>query len=126
MSTDSEAASTLHEPIAETIDIDQFLRVDVRVGQVLDAERIPKSAKLLKLSVDLGEGHARQVLAGIAQYYEPEQLIQRKILVVANLAPRTMMGLQSQGMIMAASVGEDGHPVLPLVPEDVPVGSRLH
>ena len=79
------------------------LKVDLRVAQILVAERIPKADKLLRLEVDLGY-EKRQILAGIAQYYEPEKLIGRKIVIVANLAPRKMRGLESNGMLLAASL----------------------
>lgn len=86
------------------ISIDEFGKVKLRVGQVMAAERLPKSEKLLKLSVDLGEATGpRQILAGIAKHYEPENLIGRKVAVVANLKPAKLMGLQSQGMLLAAS-----------------------
>jgi methionyl-tRNA synthetase len=107
------------------ITIDDFAKVELRVGQILTAERIPKADKLLKFTIDLGEAEPRQILAGIAQYYEPEKLIGRKVIVVANLAPRKMRGLESQGMIVAASVGEDGRPVLAGFLEEVPNGAKL-
>ncbi len=107
------------------ISIEDFAKVELRVGQVLTAERIPKADKLLKFTIDLGEAAPRQILAGIAQYYEPEKLIGRKVIVVANLAPRKMRGLESQGMILAAAVGEEGRPVLAGFLEDVPNGAKL-
>lgn len=107
-----------------TIAIDDFIKVDLRVAQVLVAERIPKADKLLRLEVDLGY-EKRQILAGIAQYYEPEKLIGRKIVIVANLAPRKMRGLESNGMLLAASLPPDGSPVLAGFLEDVPLGARL-
>jgi methionyl-tRNA synthetase len=110
---------------ASHITIDDFAKVELRVGQVLTAERIPKADKLLKFTIDLGEAEPRQILAGIAQYYEPEALIGRKVIVVANLAPRKMRGLESQGMILAASVGEEGRPVLAGFLEDAPNGAKL-
>jgi methionyl-tRNA synthetase len=105
------------------ITIDDFSKVELRVAQVLVAERIPKADKLLRLEVDLGY-EKRQILAGIAQYYEPEKLIGRKIVIVANLAPRKMRGLESNGMLLAASL-PDGAPVLAGFLEDVPLGARL-
>ena len=105
------------------IAIDDFTKVDLRVAQVLVAERIPKADKLLRLEVDLGY-EKRQILAGIAQYYEPEKLIGRKIVIVANLAPRKMRGLESNGMLLAASL-PDGAPVLASFLEEVPLGARL-
>lgn len=107
------------------ITIDDFAKVELRTGQILTAERIPKADKLLKFTIDLGEAEPRQILAGIAQYYEPEKLIGRKVIVVANLAPRKLRGLESQGMILAASIGEEGRPVLAGFLEEVPNGAKL-
>ncbi|MGO9796486.1 MAG: methionine--tRNA ligase, partial [Terracidiphilus sp.] len=105
------------------ITIDDFARVELRVAQILVAERVPKADKLLRLEVDLGT-EKRQILAGIAEYYEPEKLIGRKIVIVSNLAPRKMRGLESNGMLLAASL-EGGAPVLAGFLEDVPLGARL-
>jgi methionyl-tRNA synthetase len=116
-------AEEAHAGIAQ-IGIEDFAKVELRVAQILVAERIPKADKLLRLEVDLGY-EKRQILAGIAQYYEPEKLIGRKVVIVANLAPRKMRGLESNGMIVAASVGDQGAPVLAGFLEDVPVGARL-
>jgi len=91
----------------------------------LSAERIPKADKLLLLKIDIGEEQPRQVLAGIAEYYEPEKLIDRKVVVVANLKPRKLRGYESQGMVVAASFGEEGQPVIATFTEDVPNGARL-
>ena len=118
-------ASDTAENITNLIDIDDFAKVDLRVGQVLSAERLPKSDKLLLLKIDLGEAEPRQVLAGIAQYYEPEKLTGRKVVIVANLKPRKLRGYESQGMVVAASYGEEGRPVLATFTEDVPNGARL-
>ncbi len=107
------------------IDITDFTKVELRVGEVLTAERIPKADKLLLLSVDIGEEKPRQILAGIALHYEPDKLVGRKIAVVSNLKPRKMRGYESQGMLLAASVGEEGKPVLATFTEDVPNGARL-
>ena len=111
--------------VTSFIEIDDFAKVDLRVGQVLSAERVPKADKLLLLKVDLGEEQPRQVLAGIAQYYEPEKLIGRKVVIVANLKPRKLRGFESQGMVVAASYGEEGRPVIATFTEDVPNGARL-
>ncbi len=107
------------------IDITDFTKIDLRVGEVKTAERIPKADKLLLITVDIGEEKPRQILAGIAQHYEPEKLIGRKIVVVANLKPRKLRGYESQGMLLAASVGEEGKPVIATFAEDVPNGARL-
>jgi methionyl-tRNA synthetase len=117
-------AAPAESPAApQYIGIDDFAKVELRVAQVLVAERIPKADKLLRLEVDLGF-EKRQILAGIAQYYEPEELIGRKIVIVANLAPRKMRGLESNGMLLAASL-PDGAPVLAGFLEEVPIGARL-
>jgi methionyl-tRNA synthetase len=123
------AAVTAEQPSAapelpQHITIDDFVKVDLRVAQILVAERVPKADKLLRLEVDLGY-EKRQILAGIAQYYEPEKLIGRKIVIVANLTPRKMRGLESNGMLLAASLPPDGAPVLAGFLEDVPLGARL-
>ena len=105
------------------ISIDDFAKVELRVAQVKVAERVPKADKLLRLEVDLGT-ETRQILAGIAESYAPESLIGRKVVIVANLAPRKLRGLESNGMIVAASV-EGGKAVLAGFLEDIPVGARL-
>jgi methionyl-tRNA synthetase len=107
----------------EKISIDDFAKIELRVGVVKVAERVPKADKLLRLEVDIGT-ETRQVLAGIAEAYAPETLIGRKVVIVANLAPRKLRGMESNGMIVAASL-EDGKPVLAGFLEDVPVGARL-
>ena len=118
------AAAPLAAPqTPEHITIDDFVKVDLRVAQILVAERVPKADKLLRLEVDLGY-EKRQILAGIAEHYEPEKLIGRKIVIVANLAPRKMRGLESNGMLLAASL-EGGAPVLAGFLEEVPLGARL-
>lgn len=106
------------------IGIDDFAKVDLRVAQVISAERVSGADKLLKLIVDLGS-ETRQILAGIAKTYSPENLIGRKIVIVANLQPRKMRGLESNGMLLAASIGDEGKPVLATFLEDVPNGARL-
>ena len=105
------------------ISIDDFAKVELRVGQVKIAEKVKGADKLLRLEVDLGT-EMRQVVAGIAEAYAPESLIGRKVVIVANLAPRKLRGLESNGMIVAASP-EGGKPVLCSFLEDVPVGTRL-
>jgi len=120
---DAAPAASQTAAISDVITIDDFVKVDLRVAQILVAERVPKADKLLRLEVDLGY-EKRQILAGIAQYYEPEKLVGRKIVIVANLAPRKMRGLESNGMLLAASL-PDGAPVLAGFLEDVPLGARL-
>jgi methionyl-tRNA synthetase len=113
------------EGVTSLIEIGDFAKVDLRVGQVVTAERLPKSDKLLLMSVDLGEEKPRQILAGIAEYYEPEKMVGRKVVIVANLKPRKLRGYESQGMVVAASFGEEGRPVIATFTEDVPNGARL-
>ncbi len=96
------------------ISIDEFRGVELKVGRVVSAERVEGSEKLVKLSVDLGEGSPRQILAGVGKVYAPEAIVGKQIVVVANLEPRKLMGMESNGMLLAAE-GENG-PVL-LVPE---------
>ncbi|HEU5340230.1 methionine--tRNA ligase subunit beta, partial [Edaphobacter sp.] len=111
-------------PETPQIAIDDFVKIDLRVAEIVVAERIPKADKLLRLEVDLGY-ERRQILSGIAQWYTPEELIGRRIVVIANLAPRKMRGLESHGMLLAASHGEDGKPVLATFGEEIALGSRL-
>jgi methionyl-tRNA synthetase len=105
------------------ISIEDFAKVELRVGQVIVAEKVKGADKLLRLEVDLGT-EVRQVVAGIAEAYAPETLVGRKVVIVVNLAPRKLRGLESNGMIVAASP-EGGKPVLASFLEDVPVGTRL-
>jgi methionyl-tRNA synthetase len=111
-------------PPSGTITIDDFIKVDLRVGLVTSAAPVKGADKLLHLSVDIGEPQPRSIVAGIALAYKPEALIGRKVVIVANLAPRKLRGLESQGMIVAASLG-DGAPVLAAFLEEVPIGARL-
>jgi methionyl-tRNA synthetase len=108
----------------QRIGIEDFTKVEMRVGQIKTAERIVGADKLLKLTVDIGT-EIRQICAGIAQFYEPEKLIDRKVVVVTNLAPRKLRGVESNGMIVAASIGPEGRPVLAGFTEDVEIGARL-
>jgi methionyl-tRNA synthetase len=113
-------------PEKEFITIDDFLKVELRIGEVKVAERIPNADKLLRFEIDLGEGRNRQILAGLAEYYEPETLIGRKVVVVANLKPRKMRGLESEGMICAASLEDsDDKPAIATFLESVSIGARL-
>jgi methionyl-tRNA synthetase len=105
------------------ISIDDFAKVELRVGEVKAAEKVKGADKLLRLEVDIGT-EIRQIVAGIAEAYAPESLVGRKVVIVANLQPRKLRGLESNGMLVAASLG-DGKPVLASFLEDVPVGARL-
>lgn len=105
--------------------IDDFKKIELKAGTVKAAERVEGSDKLVKLSVDLGEENPRQILAGIGKAYEPEKIIGRQIVVIANLEPRKLMGLESNGMLLAAS-NADGMPVLLAPDSEVPPGSSVH
>jgi len=118
------------EGISETaemeglITLDQFQQVDLRVAEIVSAERIPKADKLLKVEVDIGEGENRQVVAGIAEHYKPEELVGKKVIFVCNLKPVKLRGVLSQGMLLAATQ-EDGPLALTTVDRNVPPGSRV-
>jgi methionyl-tRNA synthetase len=106
------------------LNFDDFLKVELKVGEILAAEALPKSDKLLKLQIDLGEDQPRQVLAGIREHYQPEDLIGKRVAVVANLAPRKIMGVESQGMVLAAKDDEHGLSVL-TVEKAIAAGTRV-
>ncbi len=106
----------------ERISFDEFKKVNLKVATVLEAEAIEKSKNLIKLKIDLGE-EKRQILAGIKQYYKPEDLVGRQIIVVVNLAPATLMGEKSDGMLLAADI--DGEPILLDVDKEVPPGTGI-
>lgn len=108
----------------DRIGIEDFAKVDLRVGQVVTAEKVKGADKLLRLTVDIGT-EIRQIVAGIAEVYDPATLPGRKVVIVANLAPRKLRGLESNGMIVAAAAGEKGAPTLVSVPDDTPNGARL-
>jgi methionyl-tRNA synthetase len=115
------------KPAAEPspkIPIDDFVKVDLRVGLVLSAERVKGADKLMHMKVDIGEPQPRTIVAAIAEAYAPEALVNRKVVIVANLQPRKLKGIESNGMIVAAST-EGGKPVLAGFHEDIPVGARL-
>ena len=122
-SKEAEPAGIILPP-SPKIDIDDFVKIDIRVGQVLSAERVKGADKLLHLKVDIGEPEPRTIVAGIATVYEPEKIVGRKVAIVANLHPRKLRGIESNGMIVAASL-EGGKPILAGFLEDVPVGARL-
>lgn len=119
-----ETAKTVDEQTTPKISIDDFAKVEMRVGEIRSAERVPGAQKLLTLRVDIGT-EVRQVVAGIAEVYQPEQLVGMKVVVVTNLEPRKLRGVESNGMVVAATVGEEGRPVLVTFKEDVPNGARL-
>jgi methionyl-tRNA synthetase len=108
----------------QRISIEDFAKVEMRVGEVKAAEHVPGASKLLRLMVDIGT-EVRQLVAGLAEHYQPENLIGLKVVVVTNLQPRKLRGVESNGMIVAASAGEGGRPVLVTFKEDVANGARL-
>ncbi|RLF00214.1 MAG: methionine--tRNA ligase subunit beta [Thermoprotei archaeon] len=104
------------------VSFEEFKRLDLRIGRIVAAERVKRARKLLLLKVDLG-GETRQLVAGLAEYYDPSELIGKEVVVVANLKPKVIMGLVSQGMLLAAV--EDGKPVLIIPEREVPPGTRV-
>jgi len=106
------------------INFDEFLKVDLRVVKVLEAEEVPESNKLLKLKVSMGGEEQRQIIAGIKKAYSPDDLVGKQVVIVANLEPRKLAGLESQGMILAAHDEED-KAVLVSPVKEVPEGTRL-
>jgi methionine--tRNA ligase beta chain len=104
------------------INFEEFQKIDLRVGKVIEAERIEGADKLLELKVDLGE-EKRQLVAGIAKFYSPKDLIGKEIVVVVNLEPRSLKGIESQGMLLAADI--EGKPVLLKPDEEVPPGTKI-
>jgi methionyl-tRNA synthetase len=109
--------------VDDSIDIDHFMKVKFRVARVESAEPVPKSNKLLKLQVDLGALGKRQILSGISKFYTPESLVGKKIIVVANLKPAKLMGLESQGMLLAASSDDGSLLVIADPGQNMPEGS---
>jgi methionyl-tRNA synthetase len=118
------AAAGTAPAVPAKIGIEDFAKVELRVGVVKSAEKVAGADKLLKVMVDIGE-EVRQVLAGIAPSYAPEELVGRKVVVVTNLAPRKMRGVESNGMLLAASAGPDGKAVLCTFAEEIPAGAKV-
>lgn len=106
------------------ISIDDFMNVELRVATVLQAEAVPKSKRLVKLTIDAAEAQPRTIVAGIAEAYQPEQLVGRTVVIVANLKPAKLMGIESNGMVLAASP-DGGFPTLVAVDPSIPVGTRV-
>jgi methionine--tRNA ligase beta chain len=104
------------------ISFEDFQKIDLRVAKIIKAEKIEGSEKLLNLEIDLGS-EKRQIVAGISQFYEPEDLIGKEIVVVANLEPKKLMGIESQGMLLAAE--KDGKPVILIPEKEVPPGTKI-
>ena len=120
----SKAAAYKAEPIKPEVSFDDFEKLDIRVGRVLKCEKVKKSKKLLQFTIDDGSGTDRTILSGIAAYYEPEDLVGKDVLFVANFAPRKMMGIESQGMILSA-VNFDGSLSVTTTLREVKAGSQV-
>ncbi|MBR5349764.1 MAG: methionine--tRNA ligase [Prevotella sp.] len=120
----NEAANYVAEPIKETIDFEQFEKLDIRVGHVKECEKVKKSKKLLRFTIDDGSGTDRTILSGIAEHYEPEDLRGKDVLFIANLAPRKIMGIESQGMILSAE-NFDGALSVTTLTREVKPGSQV-
>jgi len=120
----NEAASHKADPIKETIDFEQFGKLDIRVGHIKNCEKIKKANKLLKFTIDDGSGTDRTIISGIAKFYKPEELIDKDVIFIANLAPRKLMGIESQGMILSAE-NFDGDLSVATVMRKVMPGSKV-
>jgi methionyl-tRNA synthetase len=135
MSTDSSKPSTDARPAEPTpaapppvaadtrLSIDEFLKVELRTARIMGAERVPNSRKLVKIDVDLGT-ERRTIVAGIAEAYEPDTLVGRSVVIVANLKPAKLMGIESNGMLLAASA-DGGKPMLLQIDGDAAPGTRV-
>lgn len=115
------AAKEKKAEVENPISIDDFFKTDLRVAEILTAEKVKKSKKLIKMTVSLGGDDVRTVVSGISEYYKPEDLIGKHVIFVSNLKPAKLMGIESQGMILAAS--KDGALKVPFV--DMPAGSKV-
>ena len=123
MNTDTQDDESNDLPgILSQVSIDDFAKLDLRVAKVISCEKVKKSSKLLKLQLDIGI-ETRQVVSGIAKYYTPDELVGKKVIMIANLKPAKLMGIESQGMILAAS--NENQLVLATIDKDVPVGTKL-
>ncbi len=124
---EAESKETVSEfvpqAVQETISYDDFAKIDLRVAKVLEAERVPKTDKLLRLEIDLGT-EKRQIVAGMAEFYKPEEMVGKLVIVVANLAPRKLRGLESKGMLLAAE-DDQGNLALLTVEKDMPPGAKI-
>jgi methionyl-tRNA synthetase len=111
------------DKLSTIMTLDEFQKADLRVAKIVSAERVEGSEKLLKLQIDLGD-ESRQIISGIAKSYAPEDLVGKQVVAIANLEPRTIMGLESHGMLLAAH-GENGEPVILTVESPVPAGAKV-
>jgi methionyl-tRNA synthetase len=125
----SRASIYFYSIIKFMVDFQDFKKLDLRVAKILQAEKVENSDKLLKIQIDLGEqpeDGRRQIIAGIGKVYSPEELIDKTIIVIANLEPKVILGLESQGMLLAAEDEETGEPILLTPDRLVAVGSKIH
>lgn len=106
------------------ISFEEFKKLDLRVAKVIEAERVKDSKSLLRLKIDLGE-EKRQIIAGISKYYQPKDLIRKEIVVIVNLEPKTLFGLESHGMLLAAEDESQKEPVLLIPDKEVPPGTKI-
>ncbi|MEM5813130.1 MAG: methionine--tRNA ligase subunit beta [Candidatus Aenigmatarchaeota archaeon] len=113
----------MNEEIKEEVSIEEFQKIDLRVGKIISAEKIENADKLLKLLVDLGN-EKRTLIAGIAKSYKPEELINKNVVVLANLKPKVIRGVESKGMLLAA-IDKNENPILLTVDKDVEVGAKI-
>ena len=120
----NEAATYKSEPIKENVDFSDWEKLDIRVGHIKDCEKVKKSNKLLKFTIDDGSGKDRTICSGIAKFYTPEDLIGKDVLFIANLAPRKLMGIESQGMILSAE-NFDGDLSVTTILKSVKPGSKI-
>lgn len=120
----NEAAAYKAEPIKPTVDFADFEKLDIRVGHIKNCEKVKKANKLLKFTIDDGTGTDRTIVSGIAKFYAPEELIGKNVLFIANLAPRKLMGIESQGMILSAE-NFDGNLSVTTLLRDVKPGSKV-
>lgn len=123
--TETQKQEDIQALVSNQVDIDYFMKVELRVAQITSVEIVPKSKKLYKLQVSLGELGERQILSGLALHYTPEELLNRRIIIVANLKPAKLMGLESQGMLLAGS--DTGDTMIKVVDPgmDLPLGARV-
>jgi methionyl-tRNA synthetase len=109
----------------ETIPYNDFLKLDIRTGKIIDATAVPDTDRLIQITVDIGEDDSRTIVAGLRQYYQPEEMVGKTIVVLANLEPRKMRGILSNGMLLAASTPGFESVKLLTVDEDIPPGSKI-
>lgn len=120
----NEAAAYKAEPVKDTVSFEDFEKLDIRVGHIKACEKVKKANKLLKFTIDDGSGTDRTIVSGIAKYYKPEDLIGKDVLFIANFAPRKLMGIESQGMILSAEDYDGSLTVTSLLGKVKP-GSRV-